>query len=78
MKPVLVSGDDPANDTDTDTDTNTDGNSRELVAQTILAIATTPGTDGLSIDVMDDEGGKGTVQGELNKVIEQGLDSWVG
>lgn len=51
--------------------------SRELVARTILAVATTPGTDGLSIDVMDDQG-DGTVEGELEKVIEQSLDSWIG
>ena len=47
------------------------------MARTILAVATTPGTDGLSIDVMDDQG-DGTVEGELEKVIEQSLDSWIG
>jgi len=47
--------------------------SRELVAQSILAFAQEPRTEGLTIDVMD---GKGTIEGELKKVVEQRLDAW--
>ncbi|KAK4689834.1 hypothetical protein P7C73_g299, partial [Tremellales sp. Uapishka_1] len=49
--------------------------SRELVAKTILACAGRPETAGFSIDVMD---GEGDVNSELEKVVEQDLDSWVG
>ncbi|WRT64876.1 uncharacterized protein IL334_001812 [Kwoniella shivajii] len=49
--------------------------SRELVAKVVLATATSKGTDGLSIDVMD---GQGTIEDELKKVVENGTDSWTG
>ncbi|WVQ84158.1 hypothetical protein IAT38_006305 [Cryptococcus sp. DSM 104549] len=49
--------------------------SRELVGQVLLAAATTPGTEGLTLDVMD---GEGTVQGELEKAVGEKSDSWTG
>ncbi|ODN80436.1 hypothetical protein L202_02681 [Cryptococcus amylolentus CBS 6039] len=49
--------------------------SRELVAQTALAVATTPGTEGLTIDVVD---GSGELKSELKKVVDGKINSWVG
>ncbi|WVO14092.1 hypothetical protein L204_101720 [Cryptococcus depauperatus] len=49
--------------------------SRELIAKVALAVATTPGTKGLTIDVMD---GEGTVNGELEKVVSHKIDAWTG
>ncbi|WVQ84157.1 hypothetical protein IAT38_006304 [Cryptococcus sp. DSM 104549] len=49
--------------------------SRELVAKVLLAAATTPGTEGLTLDVMD---GKGSVQGELDKAVREKADAWTG
>ncbi|WVQ69122.1 uncharacterized protein L199_007337 [Kwoniella botswanensis] len=49
--------------------------SRELVAKVILAIATSKGTEGLTIDVMD---GEGSIKDELDKVVEDGTDAWTG
>lgn len=45
------------------------------MAKTILALAGRPETEGMSIDVVD---GKGSLEAELDKVVEQGLDSWTG
>lgn len=49
--------------------------SRELVAQVILAVAGRAETEGMSIDVID---GEGSMEAELDKVVEKNLDSWVG
>lgn len=49
--------------------------SRELVAKTIIAVTGRAETEGMSIDVMD---GDGSIEGELEKVVTQGLDSWIG
>ena len=49
--------------------------SRELVAQSLLACAKEVGTAGLTFDVMD---GKGTIQQELAKVVENKVDDWRG
>ncbi|XAO27883.1 hypothetical protein I312_106747 [Cryptococcus bacillisporus CA1280] len=49
--------------------------SRELVAQTALAIATTPSTIGFTIDVMD---GDEKIEDELKKVVKEKLDAWTG
>jgi hypothetical protein len=46
-----------------------------LVAKAILAVAGRPETEGMSIDVID---GQGDIDSELEKVIDQKLDSWVG
>lgn len=45
------------------------------MAKTIIAVAGRAETEGLSIDVMD---GDGLIEGELEKVVTQGLDSWIG
>ncbi|ORY27757.1 hypothetical protein BCR39DRAFT_565604 [Naematelia encephala] len=49
--------------------------SRELVAQVLLACAQEPGTAGLTFDVLD---GQGTIQDELNKVVQGKIDAWTG
>lgn len=49
--------------------------SRELVAKTLLAVAKEPGTEGLTIDVMD---GEGELESELKKVVDEKIDSWTG
>jgi hypothetical protein len=53
----------------------TDKTSRELVAQAILAVAGRAETEGMTIDVLD---GEGDITSEVDKVIEQDLDSWTG
>lgn len=47
--------------------------SRELVAKALLAFAQEPGTEGLTLDVMD---GSGDFQAELKKVVEAQTDAW--
>ncbi|OCF37442.1 hypothetical protein I317_05257 [Kwoniella heveanensis CBS 569] len=49
--------------------------SRELVAKTILAVATERGTEGLTIDVMD---GDGSISEEVAKVVKNKTDAWTG
>ncbi|WWD22103.1 hypothetical protein CI109_106592 [Kwoniella shandongensis] len=49
--------------------------SRELVAQVILAAATTPGTEGLTIDVMD---GEESIDSALAEVVKNKTDAWTG
>ncbi|KAK8846837.1 hypothetical protein IAR55_005925 [Kwoniella newhampshirensis] len=49
--------------------------SRELVAKVILATATTSGTEGLTIDVMD---GEESIETALAEVVKNRTDAWTG